>query len=58
MHIVHIKDPFTNLNQIKSIEDGLAVIGVFILAEEDAEDAAAFEMLLKAIPKCRFKGNV
>ena len=56
MHIVHIKDPYTSLDEIKTISDGLAVLGVFLKADENAEDNEAFEMLIKAFSKCTFKG--
>lgn len=57
MHIVHIKDPFTKLDDIKDMADGLAVIGVFLKANEDVDDNEPFQLLLDTISSCRYKGK-
>lgn len=50
MHIVHIKDPFKSLDDVKSIRDGLAVIGVFLQTDNSTEKSS-YDDLLQTLPK-------
>jgi len=54
MHIVHIKDPFKSLDDVKSIRDGLAVIGVFLQTDNSTEKSS-YDDLLQTLPK--FSGD-
>ena len=56
MHIVHIKDPYASVNDIKDMKDGLAVLGVFLIADEDVQDNQNYQSLFDTASKCRFKG--
>ena len=56
MHIVHIKNPFASVDDIKSMKDGLAVLGVFLKADENAADNQNYQSLLETAAKCHFKG--
>jgi len=56
MHIVHIKDPYTSVNYIKDMKDGLAVLGVLLMADEGAEDNQDYQSLLDVASRCQYKG--
>ena len=57
MHIVHIKDPYTRVDDIKDMKDGLAVLGVFLKVEEQAEDNPNYQPVLDAVSQCHYKGT-
>ncbi|CAK8672208.1 unnamed protein product [Clavelina lepadiformis] len=57
MHIVHIKDPYTSVDDVKSMQDGLAVIGVFLKVKPNAADNPYFQMLLDTAKMCVSKGE-
>lgn len=58
MHIVHIKDPYTSLDDIKDMKDGLAVIGVLLEAPDGAADNPAYQNLLETASQCSRNGKI
>lgn len=57
MHIVHIKEPYTSVDQIKDMADGLAVVGVFLQAGANSDENAAYQKLLDVAQLCAVKGE-
>ncbi|XP_077967033.1 uncharacterized protein LOC120343427 [Styela clava] len=55
MHIVHIKEPYTSVGQVKDMSDGLAVLGVFLKVGNSKN--VHFEKLLQAAQRCRYKDS-
>lgn len=55
MHIVHIKEPYTSLDQVKDMSDGLAVLGVFI--DVGDKENPSFEKLLETAQTCKYKDS-
>lgn len=57
MHIVHMKDPYKSVDQIKDMPDGLTVLGVFLSVEDDVPDNAPYQRLFDAIKHCSYQGD-
>uniref|UniRef100_F6ZE10 Carbonic anhydrase n=1 Tax=Ciona intestinalis TaxID=7719 RepID=F6ZE10_CIOIN len=55
MHIVHIKQPYGSLDEIKSQPDGLAVIGVLIRATDQQNND--IQKLLDVAQLCEYAGD-